>query len=436
MIKRIFKYLANLKLAILILLLIAIVISIGSFIEQNKEIQFYQNTYLTPIFSIPSWKIIIFLGFNNIYNTWWFLILLMLFGVSLACCTILQQLPTLKFSRRYYFYKQINQYNKLTFTIKSSKVFPTHLSYNLINKQYSLFQQSNSFYAYKGLISRIGPIIVHISIICILLGSTLGSLNGFNSQEIIPKTEVFHIQNIIRNGIFSSIPQKTFRINDFWSVYTSNGFIKQFYTDISLLNGQGLETQRKTISVNNPLLLKDLIIYQTDWGILGLRLKSNSKNNPLIIYQIPISKTNTSNKKIWISALPRINNSLKRFIILIRDNRGQITLYNSEGKFIKNINIGDNLGNDNIKESNLKFTDIISSTGIQIKSDPGIKLIYFGFFFLIISSLISYISFSEVWLLYFPKKAISGGKTNRAKVKFNLEFVIFKQSFLDDINHN
>nr|YP_005090040.1 cytochrome c biogenesis protein [Fucus vesiculosus]CAX12420.1 cytochrome c biogenesis protein [Fucus vesiculosus] len=381
MIKRIFKYLANLKLAILILLLIAVVISIGSFIEQNKEIQFYQNTYLIQIFSIPFWKIIIFLGFNNIYSTWWFLILLMLFGVSLACCTILQQLPTLKFSRRYYFYKQKNQYNKLTFAINSSKVFPTHLSYNLINKQYSLFQQSNTFYAYKGLISRIGPIIVHISIICILLGSTLGSLNGFNSQEIIPKTEVFHIQNIIRNGIFSSIPQKTFRINDFWSIYTSNGFIKQFYTDISLLNGQGLETQRKTISVNNPLLLKDLIIYQTDWGILGLRLKSNSKNNPLIIYQIPISKTNTLNKKIWISALPRINNNLKRFIILIRDNRGQVTLYNSEGKFIKNINIGDNLGNENIKESNLKFTDIISSTGIQIKSDPGIKLIYFGFFF-------------------------------------------------------
>ena len=44
MIKRIFLYLANLKLAILILLLIAIVISIGSFIEQNNEIQYYQST--------------------------------------------------------------------------------------------------------------------------------------------------------------------------------------------------------------------------------------------------------------------------------------------------------------------------------------------------------------------------------------------------------
>ena len=433
MIKRFFKYLANLKLAIILLLVIAFISSIGSIIEQNKEIQFYQNNYLTSIFSIPFWKIILFLGFNNIYSTWWFFVLLVIFGFSLASCTIIQQLPTLKFSRRYYFYKQVNQYKKLTFKITTSKVFPTHLSYNLINKQYSVFQQSNSFYAYKGLISRVGPIIVHLSIICILFGSTLGSLNGFNSEELIPKTEVFHIQNIVRNGIFSSVPQKTFRVNDFWSIYTSKGFIKQFYTDISVLNGQGVETERKTISVNNPFLLKDLIIYQTDWGILGLRLKHITKDNSLMIFQIPISKINTLNQKTWITALPNLNNSLKRFLIIIRDNRGQITLYNSEGKFIKNINIGDTLNNVGVDD--IKFTDIISSTGIQIKSDPGTKLIYFGFFFLMISSLLSYISFSEFWFLYFAKKVISGGKTNRAKIKFNLEFLKFKQSFLNDINY-
>nr|YP_009182371.1 cytochrome c biogenesis protein [Costaria costata]ALF62915.1 cytochrome c biogenesis protein [Costaria costata]WAM62515.1 Cytochrome c biogenesis protein [Costaria costata] len=427
MIKRVFKYLANLKLAIIILLAIAIVTSIGSIIEQSKEIPFYQNNYATLIFNIPFWKILLFLGFDNIYSTWWFLLLLSLLGLCLACCTVLQQLPTLKFSRRYYFYKQVNQYNKLTFKIKSIKVFPSHLSYTLLKKEYSLFQQSNSFYAYKGLISRIGPIIVHLSIICVLLGSTLGALKGFNSQELIPKTEVFHIQNVIKNGLFSSIPQKTFRINDFWSTYTSTGSIKQFYTDVSVLNGHGGETQRKTISVNNPLLLNDLIIYQTDWGILGLRLKYINKDNSNISLQLPISKINTSNQKIWISSLPSTKKDTKSFIVLIKDHRGQISLYDNDGKFIKTTNIGDTIYSNELIGFN--FTDIISSTGIQIKSDPGIKLIYFGFLFLMVSSLISYISFSEFWLLYFPTKVIAGGKTNRAKVKFNLEFLKFKQSF-------
>ncbi len=427
MIKRFFKYLANLKLAILILLIISLVISIGTIIEQNKEIIFYQKNYSTLILNLPLWRLLLFFGFNNIYSAWWFLLLLGLLGLSLACCTIIQQLPTLKFSRRYYFYKQINQYNKLQTKINAIKVFPSHLSHTLLNKQYSLFQQSNSFYAYKGLISRIGPIVVHLSIICILVGSTLGALKGFNSQELIPKTEVFHIQNVIKNGFFSSITQKTFRVNDFWSIYTPNGLIKQFYTDFSILNGNGKEIQRKTISVNNPLLLQDLIIYQTDWGILGLRLKYFKDNTSRVSLQLPISKINTSNQKIWLSSLPSVKKDTKSFIVLIKDNRGQISLYNDEGKFLKSSNIGDMIYNTDYISLNL--IDVISSTGIQLKSDPGIQLIYFGFFFLIFSSLISYISFSEFWLLYFPRKVISGGKTNRAKVKYNLEFLNFKQSF-------
>nr|WRW10644.1 cytochrome c biogenesis protein [Ascoseira mirabilis] len=425
MIKYFFKSLANLKLAIGILLSIAIFISIGSIIEQSKDIQFYQINYPNTIFSIPFWKILLILGWNNIYNSWWFLLLLGLLGFSLACCTIIQQLPTLKFSRRYYFYKQFNQYQKLNFKVNTNKVFLSHLSFTLINEQYSFFQQSNNLYAYKGLISRIGPIIVHLSIICVLLGSTLGALIGFNSQELIPKTEIFHIQNIITNGICSLIPQKTFRINDFWSIYKPQGLIKQFYTDISFLNNYGSEIQRKTISVNNPFLIRDLIIYQTDWRISCLRLKYNMNEISSINLQLPISKINTIGKTYWISAVPNKNKDLENFIFLLKDNRGQISLYNNNnGKFIKNINIG-----DNINQLNLNLVDVINSTGIQIKSDPGIKLIYLGFFFLMVSSLVSYFSFSEFWVLYFPEKVMSGGKTNRAKVKFNIEFLKFKQSF-------
>ena len=39
-------------------------------------------------------------------------------------------------------------------------------------------------------------------------------------------------------------------------------------------------------------------MYQTDWGILGLRLKYNKENNSQISLQLPISKINTSNQKI------------------------------------------------------------------------------------------------------------------------------------------
>ena len=51
--------------------------------------------------------------------------------------------------------------------------------------------------------------------ILILLGTIIGSLFGFKAQEIVPKTENFHIQNILNNGQLTIIPKTSARINDF-----------------------------------------------------------------------------------------------------------------------------------------------------------------------------------------------------------------------------
>lgn len=428
MLKKIFFYFANLKFAILLLLFIAGISSIGSLIEQNREDIFYKEQYQTLILTIPFWKIILRLGLNTIYTNSWFLFTLCLLGFSLICCTFSQQLPTLKFSRRYYFYKRPKQFQKLGFSSKQNSVLKSHLSYNLLNKQYSLFYKKNTLYAYKGLISRLGPVIVHLSLICILFGSMLGSLKGFNAQELIPKTEIFHVQNIVKYGMLSEIPQKTFRINDFWFTFNSNNEISQYYSDISVLTSDGLEVKRKTISVNNPLLIDKLTIYQTDWGISGIRLKfeNTMSLDSSINIQLPVLKLPNLKEKIWVSSLPSFNN--ESFIILIKNNRGQVNLFNTSGQFLKTINLGEKTSLT--KSSNFEFSDIIASTGIQIKSDPGIGIIYFGFLFLILSSLISYLAFSEFWLLIDQKVVFLGARTNRAKVFLNTEFLKVEQSLV------
>ena len=88
--------------------------------------------------------------------------------------------------------------------------------------------------------------------ILILIGTIVGSVNGFKAQEIIPKTETFHIQNILSNGQVTLIPKVSTRVNDFWITYTKQTTINQFYSDISILNVDGNEIDRKTIFVNSP----------------------------------------------------------------------------------------------------------------------------------------------------------------------------------------
>ena len=51
-------------------------------------------------------------------------------------------------------------------------------------------------YAYSGLLGRIAPIVVHASIIILLIGSSIGSFGGYIAQEIVPRGEIFHIQNL------------------------------------------------------------------------------------------------------------------------------------------------------------------------------------------------------------------------------------------------
>ena len=87
---------------------------------------------------------------------------------------------------------------------------------------------------------------------------------------------------------------------------------------------------------------------------------------------------------------------------------------------VKECSVGDNLA---LSTSNtIKFYDIITTTGLQIKIDPGIKVVYTAFFFLMVSAYTSYISYSKVWGIENSAQFIIGGNSNRAVLYFQQEF--------------
>ena len=220
--QKFFRVLADLRFSIFILLLISFCSIAGTVIEQDQTIETYKINYplTNPVFGFLSWDLIIKLGLDHVYKTWWFFTLIFLFGLSLILCSFLQQLPSLKIARRCQFFRTTEQFYRLKIsTILNNFSFNKIVS-RLKNKQYSIFQQKNIIYCYKGLIGRIAPILVHFSMILVLFGTIVGSLFGFKAQEIVPKTENFHIQNIVNNGPLTIIPKATARINDFWITYT------------------------------------------------------------------------------------------------------------------------------------------------------------------------------------------------------------------------
>lgn len=415
--QKFFRLLADLRFSILILLLISLCSIAGTIIEQDQSIETYKINYplTNSVFGILSWDRILFLGLDHVYKTWWFLTLILLFGCSLILCSFLQQLPSLKIARRCQFFRTTSSFYKLKIsTILNNFSFNKILS-RLKNNQYSVFQQKSIVYSYKGLIGRIAPIIVHFSMILILVGTIGGSVFGFKAQEIIPKTENFHVQNILSAGPLTIFPTTSARINDFWITYTKTNTISQFYSDISILDSQGNETNRNTIYVNSPLIERGIYYYQTDWKLMGLRFQDSNQQ----IMEYPLANNFLNQEKVWLTWVA--NNQISSYgIIVILDNlEGYCSIYNNVGQFLGNLELNETANFD----QQITFLEIISSTGLQIKTDPGIPLIYLGFFFLMLSTLISYITYSQVWMIQKNEKIFIGGTTNRAVFEFELEFL-------------
>ncbi|MEM7760222.1 MAG: cytochrome c biogenesis protein [Cyanobacteria bacterium P01_A01_bin.40] len=420
--RRFVGIIANLKLAIILLLAIAVVSIAGTVIEQAETFSFYQQNYpeSPALYGFLTWKVILAWGLNHVYSTWWYLSLLILFGASLTACTFTRQLPALKAARKWKYYQKPQQFEKLALSAELEQGSIKTLMPLLQQHKYQVWQQDNALYARKGIVGRIGPIIVHIGMLIVLAGGMWGIFTGFFAQEMIAGGDTFKIQNIIELGPWGTnqIPDDwSVKVNRFWIDYTEGGDIDQFYSDLSVVSNDGAELKRETIRVNKPLRYDGVTIYQTNWSIAAAKVQLN--NSP--IFQLPVAKLDTIGAgNIWGTWIPTKPDMSSGVSMLIKDLQGTALIYNQQGDLTSAIRIGQSVAIDGI---NVKLIDIIGSTGLQIKADPGVPIVYTGFALLMIGVVMSYFSHSQVWALEQDHRFYFGAKTNRAQVSFEREIL-------------
>jgi cytochrome c biogenesis protein len=420
--RRFVGIIANLKLAIVLLLAIAVISISGTVIEQAETLSFYQENYpeSPALYGFLTWKVILAWGLNHAYSTWWYLSLLILFGASLTACTFTRQLPALKAARKWKYYQKPKQYEKLALSAELEQGSIKSLIPLLKQQNYQVWQQDNTLYARKGIIGRIGPIIVHAGMLIVLAGGVWGIFTGFFAQEMVASGNTFNIKNIIELGPFGAnqLPSDwSVKVNRFWIDYTENGDIDQFYSDLSVVSDRGEELKRETIHVNKPLRYDGVTFYQTNWSIAAAQVQLN--NSP--IFQLPVAKLDTLGAgNIWGTWIPTKPDMSTGVSMLIKDLQGTALIYNQQGDLTSAIRLGQSVDIDGIK---IKLIDIIGSTGLQIKADPGVPIVYTGFALLMIGVVMSYFSHSQIWALEQDRGFYFGAKTNRAQVSFEREML-------------
>ncbi len=422
------KSIASLRFSISLFLILAFVSILGTVIEQDQPLGYYKLNYSgsSSILFLINWRQIIGFGLNHVYSTYWFLVLLFLFFFSLLLCTFSTQLPMLKIARRWSFLRTKTGIESKKYCSNLKYCSILNLAFTLSLKKYYIFHKGAALYAYKGLVGRLAPIFVHAGIILTLTGSVLGFTNGFIVQEIVPSSEIFHVQNFVKSGYCSSASYNLLaRVDDFFLTFHQDSSVRQFFSNVSLIDNYGNIFLKKSLSVNRPLRFNGLTFYQTDWRIDALRVKIGS-NYQLVKPLRQGSLSGAPNSQSWFCDLA-LDDKRKIFIVISNlDDR--LYVYNEHGLLIHMTHYG--LRNI-IHGVPVVFKDLIASTGLQIKTDPGIALAYFGFLTLMISMLLSYISYSQIWASKHVSILYVAGETNRALLAFEDEIYLVRKNYAD-----
>ncbi|KAG2534938.1 hypothetical protein PVAP13_9NG075400 [Panicum virgatum] len=384
--KKTLAVLSNLPLAISEMFAIAALMALGTVIDQGEAPSYYFEKFPedNPVFGFITWRWILTPGFDHMFSSPVFLGLLALLALSLMACTYTTQLPMVKVARRWSFTQSGERIKKQEFADSLPRASIQDLGVILMGAGYEVFTKGPSLYAFKG-----------------LAGDVMKPRGVLSVAPDVFNTEI--------------------HVNRFYMEYYDSGEVLQFYSDLSLFNLDGKEVMRKTIKVNDPLRYGGITIYQTDWGFSALQVRKNGEG-PFNLAMAPL-KLN-GDKKLFGTFLPledsdSSNPSVKGISMLARDLQS-IVLYDQDGKFVGVRRPSSKLPIE-INGNEILIEDAIGSTGLDLKTDPGVPIVYAGFGALMLTTCISYLSHSQIWALQDGSTVVVGGKTNRAKLEFSEE---------------
>ncbi|XP_075504453.1 cytochrome c biogenesis protein CCS1, chloroplastic [Primulina tabacum] len=422
--------LSNLPLAIAEMFAVAALMALGTVIEQGESPDFYFQKYseVNPVLGFFTWRWIFALGFDHMFSSPVFLGTLILLGASLMACTYTTQIPIVKVAKRWSFVHSPEAIRKQEYSDALPRASIQDLGIILMGAGYEVFLKGPTLYAFKGLAGRFAPIGVHLALLLIMVGGTITATGSFRGSVTVPQGLNFVMGDVLEPSGFLSTPSETFNtevhVNRFYMDYYDSGEVSQFHSDLSLFDINGKEIMRKTISVNNPLRYGGITIYQTDWSLSALQVMKDDAG-PFNLAMAPL-KVN-GDKKLYGTFLPvgdTDSTDLKGISMLARDTQS-VVLYDQEGKFAGVRRPNSNLPID-IDGVKIIVLEAIGSTGLELKTDPGVPVVYAGFGFLMLTTCISFLSHTQIWALQDGTTVVVGGKTNRAKADFSddMNFVL------------
>lgn len=286
-IDRIWNFFSSVKVAIYLIIITLIGAMFGTVFEQESNFinfdpsTFYKNKYGTI------GEIYYRLGLSHTYESWWFILLLVMIGASLVICSLDRVLPLYKALSK----QKVRKH--LDFLTRQKVVYQGEIDEDgaewvqravqpLRKKHYRVYTDGSALLAEKQRFSRWGPYIIHIGLIIFLLAVLFRGLPGlhldkhywFPEGEItrIPETNLY-----LKNEKFTVEYYSEDEMSDDFKarekvvpkLYETQAVLYECTSDCDdpSKEPQLREVERHAIRVNDPLSYKGLQAYQFDFDL-------------------------------------------------------------------------------------------------------------------------------------------------------------------------
>ncbi|MEN6460426.1 MAG: cytochrome c biogenesis protein ResB [Syntrophomonas sp.] len=372
-----------------------------------------------------------FLQLGNLYHSWWYITLLSLLTLNLMACSfyrIKTIKTTLKKSEHLLEIEELVKLNTHTsFMFEGKLDEATHRIISILaSHRYEVWSESSAgrlrIGAQHGRFSVIGSFITHISFVIIIAGILTGVIFGWQGTIDVPVGTTFNLSSITGINAHALKHDLQVKAEEFWIERYPNGTPSGYYSRLTIIeNHKNIQTS--VVTVNSPLNYKGIKFYQARYGD-AIEIHVNGPNGRTISRglvgagkSLTIPRTNLSvmvysyitdsEAASAVSANTHPPNARVVYIIF----KGNQRIGMGTGEFGSTINLDD-------EGYTFKFVRIIPYTGLQVKKDPGVPLIWFGSGFMLLGMGLSFfLQPRYLWLVVEQQgKFVTvsmGGKTSK-----------------------
>ncbi len=189
---RIWTFFSSVKVGVILIAIALAASAIGTIFPQKLHIPEGAPSRDPAVFYEASYgligKIYYQLGFHDLYDSWWYMILIALIGISLVICSLDRFIPlrrALKLQRPIRNTTFLSRQRLYSESDHVSAEETEQVKNKLKDMRYNIREEDGHIFAEKGRFSRWGPYVNHIGLIIILIAAILRTTPMFYLDEFL-----------------------------------------------------------------------------------------------------------------------------------------------------------------------------------------------------------------------------------------------------------